>query len=494
MTLQEVPEIIGSNHVSLDPIAVSCVTEDSRRCVPRSIFVAAQGEKVDGHDFIPWAVGAGAVAVVGERPGISTASGVPYLCVPNARIALGLLAHALHGNPTRTLTVLGVTGTNGKTTTTRMVQRILQEHGLHCACFGTIGYEIGGRNIPAKHTTPFGEELAQMFAQARDAGDTHVVMEVSSHALEQERVAGVHFHCAAFTNLTQDHLDFHKDMEHYRRAKLRLFDRVDGEGSFTVVNADDPAATAFQEASRVACHTFGISSRKHGHMPSTRATHVDIGARLTRFTLESPWGSAAISMRMLGKHNVYNALCAATLTAALGVPLDTVARALGALESVPGRFEHVDAGQPFQVIVDYAHTDDGLRNVLNAAREICRGRVIVAFGCGGDRDKTKRPKMGRVAAELADFAIVTSDNPRSEDPERILLDIEVGLQHAGKRKYDDYLMIVDRTEGIRAAIGMAKPGDLVLIAGKGHEDYQILGSRRIHFDDREVARAILQER
>ncbi|MDZ4859308.1 MAG: UDP-N-acetylmuramoyl-L-alanyl-D-glutamate--2,6-diaminopimelate ligase, partial [Candidatus Hydrogenedentes bacterium] len=352
---------------------------------------------------------------------------------------------------------------------------------------GTIGYDIAGTVYEAKHTTPFGEELAEMFARARDAGETHVVMEVSSHALEQDRVAGIHFACAAFTNLTQDHLDYHKDMDSYRNAKLLLFQRIEGEGSFTAVNLDDPAARAFQEASRVPCHTFG----KNGDY---RAVNPSIGAHRTQFTLQTPSGAAPVTMRMLGKHNVSNALCAAAICGGLGLPVNTIATALASIESVPGRFEHVDAGQDFQVIVDYAHTDDGLRNVLVAAREICNGRVIAVFGCGGDRDKGKRPKMGRVAAELADFAIVTSDNPRSEDPERILLDIEVGLQHAGKRKYDDYLMILDRKEAMQTAIGMAKPGDLVLIAGKGHEDYQLLGHTRIHFDDREIAREILVDR
>jgi UDP-N-acetylmuramoyl-L-alanyl-D-glutamate--2,6-diaminopimelate ligase len=484
MTLRDVSALIGCAPRALDPIAVTRVTEDSRRCGPGSIFVAASGAHVDGHDFISWAVGAGAIAVIGERTGFTRSGGVPYLSVPNARKALGILAHALHGNPSYDMTVIGITGTNGKTTSARMVQHILHTHGNMCAFFGTIGYEIAGTMHSAKHTTPFGEELADMFAAARDAGETHVVMEVSSHALEQERVAGIRFRVGAFTNLTQDHLDYHKDMDSYRRAKLMLFDRIEGAHSFTAINNDDPSAPVFAAASRVTCYTYGTRA-------DCRAEHTNISARETAFTLISPWGGAPVKMPMLGKHNVSNALCAATICGGLGIPVNKIADALGTLQNVPGRFEHVDAGQDFQVIVDYAHTDDGLRNVLAAAREICEGRVIVVFGCGGDRDKGKRPKMGGVAAELADFAIVTSDNPRGEDPERILLDIEVGLQHARKHKYDDYEMIFDRTEAIRRAIGMAMPGDLIMIAGKGHEDYQILGNTRIHFDDREVARAIL---
>lgn len=486
MTLNDVPSLIGCAPRELSGALITRVTEDSRKCVPGSIFVAAPGEHVDGHDFVSFAVSAGAIAVIGERNGISHSAGVPYLSVKNARTALGILAHALHGNPSQQMPVIGITGTNGKTTSARMVQHILRSSGHPCAFFGTIGYEIAGEMHEAKHTTPFGEELADMLAQARDAGETHVAMEVSSHALEQERVAGIRFRVGAFTNLTQDHLDYHKDMESYKRAKLMLFERIEGDDAFTAVNKEAPSAAAFAAASRVKCYSYGSGGE-------VRAERANTTARETTFAMKSPWGNASVKMRMLGKHNVANALCAATICGGLGVPVDTIVQALGSLQNVPGRFEHVDAGQNFQVIVDYAHTDDGLRNVLSAARGICDGRLIVVFGCGGDRDKMKRPKMGAVAAQLGDFAIVTSDNPRSEDPERILLDIEVGLQHAGKQKYDDYEMILDRTEAIRRAIGMAKAGDVIMIAGKGHEDYQILGNKRIHFDDREVARAILTE-
>jgi UDP-N-acetylmuramoyl-L-alanyl-D-glutamate--2,6-diaminopimelate ligase len=314
----------------------------------------------------------------------------------------------------------------------------------------------------------------------------HVVMEVSSHSLEQERVAGIRFAVGAFTNLTQDHLDYHKDMDSYRKAKLRLFERIEGDGCFTVVNQEDPSAEAFVKASRVPCHTYGAGG-------DCRADGVSMDGRRTMFTARTPWGDATCSMRLLGRHNVSNALCAVTICGGLGIPLPQAAEGLASLQRVPGRFEHVDNDRGFQVVIDYAHTDDGLRNVLNAARGICTGKVIVVFGCGGDRDKGKRPKMGAVAAELADYAFVTSDNPRTEEPDRIILDIEVGLQHAGQHKYDDYQLITDRTEAIRAAIRMARPGDLVLIAGKGHEDYQILGTTRIHYDDREVAQQILEE-
>jgi UDP-N-acetylmuramoyl-L-alanyl-D-glutamate--2,6-diaminopimelate ligase len=486
MTLLDLPRLLHCKPLAVEPLEIAKVTEDSRRVVPGAVFVAARGEKLDGHDFAPWAVSAGAIAVVGDRPVVSC-SGAPYFSVEHPRKALGVLAHALAGDPSKAMTVVGITGTNGKSSTALLVQRVLNHDGHSAACFGTVGYDIGGEHVPAPHTTPFGEDLAEMFRRARRAGHSHVVMEVSSHSLDQERIAGIEFAVGAFTNLTQDHLDYHKDMEKYRDAKLKLFERVTGDGRFTVVNRDDASAGAFIQASRVRCITYGAEG-------DCRAGDVHMDAHGSRFTAHSPWGQANVSLRLAGRHNVSNALCVIAICGGLGVPLEKIADAVASLERVPGRFEHVDAGQDFHVIVDYAHTDDGLRNVLEAAREVCRGRVIAVFGCGGDRDKGKRPKMGRVAATLSDFAIVTSDNPRSEDPERILLDIEAGVLAAGRIKGVDYVMIVDRTEAIRHAIEMARPHDFVLIAGKGHEDYQLIGTRRIHFDDCEVARDILRER
>ncbi len=465
---------------------VGSVTEDSRRVRPGTVFVAVQGEHTDGHDFATQAA-AGAAAFVGGREGLVELEGRPYFSVREPRRAAALIAHALAGHPSRGQIVIGVTGTNGKSSTVFMTQSILRGAGHPTANFGTLGYEIAGEMLPASHTTPFGEELAAIFARAKEAGQTHVAMEVSSHALEQDRVAGIDFNVAAFTNLTQDHLDFHRTMDNYMRSKLRLFERIEGEGRFTVVNADDPAAAFFVGASRVPCYTYG-----YGGVCRAEDFRTEIAG--TRFQLATPWGNAPVEMNLLGRHNVWNALCAAAITGGLGVPVEQIAAGLKALRCVPGRFEPVVAGQAFHVVVDYAHTDDGLKNVLEAARGMCKGRLITVFGCGGDRDKTKRPKMGAIAARLSDFAILTSDNPRTEDPHRILLDIEVGVQREGKRKGDDYLVIESREEAIRQAISMACKGDFVMIAGKGHEDYQILGDRRIHFDDREVARAALEGR
>jgi UDP-N-acetylmuramoyl-L-alanyl-D-glutamate--2,6-diaminopimelate ligase len=491
LTQHELCDLLGIPCPGGVAFTASSVTEDSRRVRPGAVFVAAPGAHADGHDFAAQAAAAGAVAIVGGRDGLAELCGLPYLRPADPRTAPGLLAHALAGNPTTRLRVLGVTGTNGKTSTAHLVRAVLDHAGHSCANFGTIGYEIGGTLHNAPHTTPFAEDLAAMFDRAETAGHTHVVMEVSSHALDQERVAGVRFVAAGFTNLTRDHLDYHGDMDSYRDAKLKLFTRIEPSADmgddphFTVVNAEDPAAPHFVAASRVPCHRYGAGG-------DVRAEKVRLDFGGAAFRLATPFGAADVRTRLIGRHNLSNALCAAALCAGLGVPVEAVAAGLGTLASVAGRFEPVDAGQPFYVIVDYAHTDDGLSNVLRAARALCRGRIITLFGCGGDRDKGKRPKMGNVAATLSDFCILTSDNPRTEDPHRILLDVEVGMQRADRRKGDDYLVIESREEAIRTAIALAKPGDLVMIAGKGHENYQIIGTERRHFDDREEAMAALK--
>jgi len=485
MTLsrKELAELLGHDVHGLP--AISSITADSRKVQPGSIFVALRGESVDGHDFAKAAAEAGAVAILGDRTDVARLAGLPYFPSPDVRGLLGRIAHRLVGDPSRAMNVVGVTGTNGKSSAVFMIHRVLRHDARRVAHFGTLGYCIGELTVNAAHTTPFAEDLAYMFDQARREGCNDVVMEVSSHALEQERVSGIHFNVGVFTNLTPDHLDYHADMDTYRREKLKLFERIEGERCFTIANVDDPCAQYFVDASRVPCHTYGNKG-------DIRAEDVRIEARHSRFRIQSPWGGGEVSLRLLGSHNVSNALAAFATCAGLGVPPDRILEGIESIVSVPGRFEHIDLGQDFQVIVDYAHTEDGLRNVLRAAREICSRRLIVVFGCGGDRDKSKRPKMGAAAAELADFAIATSDNPRTESPERILLDIEVGLQRAGAKRDDAYRVILDRRAAIEHAVDMAGPGDVVLIAGKGHEDYQILGRERIHFDDREVARSLLE--
>lgn len=488
MTLQELTRLSG---IGLGPapggVEVTGVTADSRRIEPGMVFFALPGEHADGHAYVRQAARDGAVAVAGGRQDTTELEGLPYLTAPSPRQTLGEWAHALAGDPTQHMTVIGVTGTNGKSSTVRLIRHILSHAGRKTACFGTLGYEFEGETIIAPHTTPFAEDLAPLFARARRAGVRHVAMEVSSHALDQRRTAGIRFGVGVFTNLTQDHLDYHGDAARYRAAKLRLFDAVNRSGAFTVVNLDDPTASAFIEASRVPCISFGEAG-------DCRAANVSFDAHRSRFRTITPWGEADATCGLLGRHNVANALAALAVAGGLGIPLGTIVEALATMPAVPGRFEQVAEGQPFSVIVDYAHTEDGLRNVLRAARTITTGRVICVFGCGGDRDRTKRPRMAQASAELADYSVLTSDNPRTEDPLAILEEVESGMIQARKEKDADYSVEPDRCTAIEKGLAAARPGDLVLIAGKGHEDYQIIGTQRIHFDDRETARTLLRKR
>jgi len=487
MNLHDLCRLTATSAEGVQDVPVASITEDSRRVRPGTIFAAIPGDHADGHDFAQAAADKGAIAILGARTDIKTLAGIPYLYIEHPRRALGIAAHALAGDPTQDMTVIGVTGTNGKSSTVVMIQHLLNATGHSSACLGTLGYNVGGESLSAPHTTPFAEDLAQHFTQARNAGQQYAVMEASSHAIEQERIAGIHYNVAAFTNLTQDHLDYHQDMNTYRAIKTRLFSRIEAADGFTVVNADDPSASAFAKASSVPCHTFGEAG-------VCRAIDSQFGLRETTFRFTSPWGEAPVRMKLIGGHNVSNAMCALTVVCGLGVPVTDAAEALATLQSVPGRFECIDVEQDFVVVIDYAHTDDGLRNVLQTARAVCDQRVICVFGCGGDRDRGKRPKMAAVAAELADYSIITSDNPRTEDPGQILTDVEAGAIAAGQRIGADYELIADREQAIRRGIQLAASDDLVMIAGKGHEDYQILGTEKIHFDDREIARQILSER
>ena len=489
MTLNDVLILCAGRLSPADALSMELeclhITEDSRKVVKGSLFVAIKGDHVDGNAFIPQARSQGAVAFITENESAEP-NDLPRVIVAHARKALGLIAHAMAGDPSQGLTVIGVTGTNGKSSTVTMIQHLLKSSGRPTACFGTLGYIVGATKRKAPHTTPFNEDLAELFAEARDAGDTHVVMEVSSHALAQHRVSGIHFDIALFTNLTQDHLDYHETMDAYLDAKLMLFRDITSSSGITIANADDPKAEAYRNASSVQHHTFGKSG-------DVKIGNVAIVDNKSTFSIDSEWGSETFEMGLLGKHNVSNMAGAITTCLAMGIDMKSLKSAVRDMPSVPGRFESVNCGQSFGVIVDYAHTPDGLLNVLIAAGEVCGGRVIAIFGCGGDRDKTKRPKMAAIVAEHADFAILTSDNPRTESPERILMDMEVGMQRSGKKRDEEYVVIEDRREAILSGLAIAQPGDLVMIAGKGHEDYQILNTGVFHFDDREVAREWLEQ-
>jgi len=470
-----------------DDADVTDVTADSRRCRAGSCFVAIRGTEADGHRYIGAAVAAGAVAVICEDPAAAPA-GCAWATVKDGRAAVARLAQAIRGWPARRLACIGITGTNGKTTVAHLVRAILADAGHSPALLGTIAYETGDRALPAATTTPDPVTLAGLMAEMVAAGRTHLVMEASSHALDQRRTEGIDFHVAVFTNLSGDHLDYHHTMGEYRAAKLRLFEAL-GPGATAAINRDDEAGEALARATPAHVRWYGLSSA------------ADLWARInvidstgTDFTLVSAGGETPAHTPLIGRHNVMNCLAAASAADALGVTMPAVAESLRRIECIPGRLQRVPSDAPFDVFVDYAHTDDALANVLGALRPVTRGRVIVVFGCGGDRDRTKRPRMAHVAEHMADQVVVTSDNPRTERPEEIIEEICSGFSPAG---FDRASVEPDRRAAIARGVGQARAGDVVLIAGKGHETYQVFGTERIHFDDVEVASealAALRER
>ena len=455
---------------------------DSRRVGPGFLFFAFPGAHADGRQFAQAALEKGAVAVVSELAPPPPLQG-SWIEVEHGRQALALAARKFYGNPDERLGLTGVTGTNGKTTTAFLIDSILRAAGKTTALVGTIEYRLAGEVRPAVNTTPESLDLYRIFHELEQAGGTHATMEVSSHALALGRVHGIHFHTAVFTNLTRDHLDFHHTMENYFQAKRLLFVPEGAPPpSWSVINFDDPRAREINPSGTVV---------RYGFQPGAdlRGSDLEMSFQGLRFTIQYQAEEFTISSPMAGKINAYNILAASGAALSYGIDWDTIARGIAECPHVPGRFESVDEGQPFLVVVDYAHTDDALRNVISVARELHPKRVLTLFGCGGDRDRTKRPLMGAAAGEASDFVVLTSDNPRSEDPIAIMNDALVGLS-----RYDTPRVVeLDRKKAIRAALHEAKPGDLVLLAGKGHEPYQVLKDRVIHFDDRETAREILRE-
>lgn len=469
---------------------------DSRRVRPGDLFVALRGHHVDGHRHAAEAVRAGAVALLVETP---VGEKVPTAIVPSTEKILSTVAARFHGHPSRSMRVLGVTGTNGKTTITYMMETLLRGAGRRAGVLGTIEYRWPGHVENAVNTTPMAADVQRLLAGMKAAGVTDVAMEVSSHSLALGRVEDVAFAVGVFTNLTRDHLDFHKDMEGYFNAKARLFDllvRREGPGDRrALINGDDPWAPRFLERAAVPRWTYALE-----RPADIGAADLKLNAAGSQFELRTPAGAARVALHLVGRHNVYNALAAAGGGLALGLSLPDVVRGLESVVGVPGRLERVtehDSGIPtpsragFEVFVDYAHTDDALKNVLQTLRPLTAGRLIVLFGCGGDRDKTKRPLMGEVAARLSDHVVVTSDNPRSEDPVQIAHEVEAGVRRVPGRAHD---VIVDRGEAIARAVALAGPGDIVLLAGKGHETYQIFAGGPVPFDDRAEARRRLIER
>jgi UDP-N-acetylmuramoyl-L-alanyl-D-glutamate--2,6-diaminopimelate ligase len=470
--------------------AVHAVTDDSRAVTGGSLFVAVKGERVDGHGFVEQAIKAGAVAVIAQAP--VGAGPVPFALVADSRKALGLLGSRFHGDPSARLKMIGVTGTNGKTTSTYLCKALLEGIGRRVGLIGTVGYQIGQETLPASHTTPGALDLQGLLAKMVESGLTAAVMEVSSHALALDRTSGCEYDVAVFTNLTQDHLDFHHTMDEYFAAKLRLFTGLAGgqkAGKRAIVNFDDPRGNAIRAACPVPVWGYAIQ-----HEADLKAERVRLLLNGTTFTAATPAGSFTIESRLVGEHNVYNLLGAIGVALHDGATSDQIREATSHITNVPGRFERVSSGQDFTVVVDYAHTEDALIRLLTAAQALKTERIITVFGCGGDRDRGKRPKMGRAAVEYSDVVILTSDNPRTEDPMAILREVEVGVRDAlARRGHVQYHLVPDRREAIVAAIREARRGDMVLIAGKGHEDYQIIGTKKFHFDDREVAREAIQQ-
>ncbi len=470
---------IAQWHASPD-MEIGDICYDSRRAKPGDLFAAIPGFETDGHKFIPAAAESGAAAVLCERkPELD----VPYVLVRDSRLALALASANLFGHPGDRMQLIGVTGTNGKTTGTMLIKHLLERClGAKVGLIGTNQNLIGTQALPTERTTPESYELQKLLREMADAGCTHVVMEVSSHSLVLSRVAGLRFAVGLFTNLTQDHLDFHKTMDEYARAKALLFRQSEKGG----VNLDDPYAQAMLSGAVCPMLTWSIQKNEADLV----AKDIRLAADGVRFCALSAEGLARVKLGIPGRFSVYNALTVIACGLQLGIPLEKCCEALSDAEGVKGRMEVVPTDDDYTILIDYAHTPDALENVLRALRETTNGRLVALFGCGGDRDRTKRPIMGKLATELADFTIITSDNPRTEEPLKIIEDILEGVSCPKSR----YRVIPDRREAIAWAIDNHKSGDVIVLAGKGHEDYQIVGRTKYHMDEREIVAAHLASR
>jgi UDP-N-acetylmuramoyl-L-alanyl-D-glutamate--2,6-diaminopimelate ligase len=504
MTLGELLE----NQVDFDlhgdaSVCINSLTCDSRKVRPGSLFFALRGTTADGHLFIEKALAAGAVAVVLEDTAYAP-DDVVWVKVGDGRSFMGRMAAAFNAEPTASLPLVGITGTNGKTTTTYLIEAIMTAAGLPPAVLGTISYRFGDTVIEASHTTPESTELQGAFRQLKEAGAQAFVMEVSSHALEQKRVDGCHFDVGVFSNLTRDHLDYHGSMENYLEAKVRLFSDLlhpsqEKPRRRAAINMDDPHGVEIAERCTCPVITFGIQ----GHC-DVRPINLKSSVNGISATMITPIGEFDFISRLLGQFNLSNILAAAAAGVALGLPLQAIKSGIENHSTVPGRMERVNNQCGVTCLVDYAHTGDALENVLTTLKKIATGRIITVFGCGGDRDNGKRPIMGRIAADMSDLAIVTSDNPRTEEPFSILGQIKAGIKALEIREYlpeeltadfatKGFTVIENRRESIRLAVRLAKADDIILLAGKGHEDYQIIGTVKHHFDDREEAAAAFSE-
>lgn len=480
-------QIKGIYNVSgSEDTVITGISSDSRHIEKGYLFVCVSGVHVDGAAFAAQAVEKGAAAVLTTKH-LNLPQAAVQIQVPDIHHAVEDMVPYFYDYPGKKMRMIGVTGTNGKTTTTHIIAHILRAAGYHVGVIGTIHALIDDEELPIHNTTPDVVELQHFLALMQEKGMTHVVMEVSSHALALNRVAGIEFDTAVFTNLTQDHLDFHKTMENYVAAKAKLFQSLSApdhikDKKTAIVNIDDPWAPKILSACKVPVLTYGVEKDA-----DLKGSNLQEGLKQSSFDVVGPFVNVHLQMHLTGLFNVYNTLAAIGAAHAEGVDEQTIDKAIQTFHSVPGRFELVEAGQDFAIIVDYSHTPDSLQKALETARALKPHRIIAVFGCGGDRDKTKRPIMGKIAAELADIPIVTSDNPRSEDPQTIVNEVEAGVKE-GLKPGQTHEVIVNRREAICRAVELAEKDDIVLIAGKGHETYQILKSGTIHFDDREEAR------
>lgn len=453
-------------------IEINGIFYDSKQLKPGGLFFAIKGTRLNGQDFIDEAIERGAVCIVSESDFI-TFKNVCKVIVKDARKACANIANNFYQHPSREIKVIGITGTNGKTTTLHLVEAILKQAGKGCGTMGTISYNMGERRIPATNTTPSAIMIQMFLREMVKARIPYCVMEVSSHSLHQCRVEGIRYKSAIFTNLSNEHLDYHQDMQGYLNAKRKLFEMLEEDGS-ALVNADDPRSKEIIAATRGRVTTYAIKQAAE-----VSAQQIKFSIKGSSFKVDTPSGALDIKTSLIGEYNIYNILGAISFAVAEGIGLEDIREAIRNFKGAPGRLQKVDCGQDFSVFVDYAHTDDAIKNVLGALKKLSKKRIITVFGCGGDRDRSKRPRMGKAAAELADFLIITSDNPRSENPKGIIDEIVKGLPC----DFKDYKISLDRKKAIEGSLEMAKDGDIVLIAGKGHETYQVLKDTVVGFDD-----------
>lgn len=485
--LSALPEAEVGGPPGLDP-EISRICHDSRQVAAGDLFVAIRGERSDGWSYARSALERGAAAVLSDRlPPAGVPESAVWIRVDRPRLALARLAARLAGDPSEKLVMAGVTGTNGKTTTTTLLAALLEKRFGRSGFLGTVGYRAGGRELAASRTTPEATVIQDLLAEMVRAGVPAAAVEVSSHALALDRVEGCRFDVAVFTNLTRDHLDFHGDMEAYSAAKKRLF-ALRKPGAAAVVNVDDPFGARLAREVAAPVVTFSVGGTGGADVV---ASHVRCDLEGISLEIAHASGKFRVASPLLGRVNVENLLAAAAAGLALGISPEQIRGGFASVGNVPGRFERVSAGQPYTIVVDYAHTEDALRRLLTAVRGLSDKKIILVFGCGGDRDRGKRYPMGKIAGEMADIAIATSDNPRSEDPEAILSEVEAGLIASGATKY---LKIADRYQAIRTALDLANPGTIVVIAGKGHENTQVIGDRELPFDDRAAAAELAAKR